>query len=56
METQWQHRYLTARECDLCQGYLFSRPLPLAELPLEKLSRNWEAHRGERVHAGLRVI
>jgi EAL domain-containing protein (putative c-di-GMP-specific phosphodiesterase class I) len=31
VETQAQREYLAAHGCQLCQGFLFSRPLPAAE-------------------------
>ncbi|MBI3144566.1 MAG: EAL domain-containing protein [Pseudogulbenkiania sp.] len=33
VETEAQAAFLTAKGCQLLQGYLFSRPLPAAELP-----------------------
>ena len=33
VETEEQAAFLTAKGCQLLQGYLFSRPLPAAELP-----------------------
>ena len=33
IETVAQHEFLLARGCDLFQGYLFARPMPLEELP-----------------------
>jgi EAL domain-containing protein (putative c-di-GMP-specific phosphodiesterase class I) len=32
VETEAQHRFLEAHGCHAFQGYLFSRPVPLAEL------------------------
>jgi EAL domain-containing protein (putative c-di-GMP-specific phosphodiesterase class I) len=32
VETEPQLRFLTERRCEFAQGYLFSRPLPLAAL------------------------
>ena len=34
VETETQATMLRAAGCDLAQGYLFSRPMPLAELDL----------------------
>lgn len=31
VETQAQFDYLKSQECELFQGYLFSRPVPIAE-------------------------
>ena len=35
METEPQRRFLKASDCDLIQGYVFSRPLPAEDF--EKL-------------------
>jgi EAL domain-containing protein (putative c-di-GMP-specific phosphodiesterase class I) len=35
IETEEQHRLLSAMECDYAQGYLYSRPVPAEEF--EKL-------------------
>jgi len=32
VETEGQHAFLQSLDCDMCQGYLFSRPLPLEAL------------------------
>ena len=32
VETEGQHAFLDRLGCDVCQGYLFSRPLPLDAL------------------------
>lgn len=41
VETRGQMDYLAARRCDLAQGFLFSRPLPVAEVGLSALQRKW---------------
>ena len=33
IETEEQRRFLLANGCDLGQGFLFSRPVPAAEVP-----------------------
>lgn len=43
VETEEQHAFLAANGCDAYQGYLFSRPLPLAEF--ESLALRWLEHR-----------
>jgi diguanylate cyclase (GGDEF)-like protein/PAS domain S-box-containing protein len=35
VETEEQRQYLTSRQCDLLQGYFFSRPLPFDEFLLQ---------------------
>ncbi|MGP9820176.1 sensor domain-containing protein [Salinarimonas sp. NSM] len=37
VETETQATMLRAAGCDLAQGYLFSRPVPLEQLPLDRL-------------------
>jgi EAL domain-containing protein (putative c-di-GMP-specific phosphodiesterase class I) len=32
VETEGQHAFLQSLGCDMCQGYLFSRPQPLEAL------------------------
>jgi len=39
VETREQLEFLRAHECDECQGYFLSRPLPPAEFAL--LARSW---------------
>jgi len=34
VETQEQLEFLTTRECDLYQGYLYSRPVPVEEFEM----------------------
>ncbi|MNI86399.1 phage resistance protein [compost metagenome] len=45
VETVEQHEFLAANGCDYLQGYLLSRPVPLADLRpiLERLDRQEEA-------------
>ena len=33
IETHGEHEFLRANGCRLAQGYLFSRPVPAAEIP-----------------------
>lgn len=40
VETAAQLAYLREQQCDFVQGFLFSRPLPAAEL--EALLREWD--------------
>jgi len=42
IETEEQHRFLAARDCNSLQGFLFSRPLPYAEL-LDYLKQSAQA-------------
>ncbi|MCC6196516.1 MAG: EAL domain-containing protein [Burkholderiales bacterium] len=49
VETREQLDFLRAHECDECQGYYFSRPLPAAEFAL--FARTWG-----REHPPLRVV
>jgi diguanylate cyclase (GGDEF)-like protein/PAS domain S-box-containing protein len=49
VETREQLEFLRAHECDECQGYFVSRPLPPAEFAL--LARTWT-----RDHLSLRVV
>ena len=38
IENTWQLRYLAERHCDLGQGYLFSKPLPVDKVPTDSIS------------------
>jgi len=49
VETREQLDFLRTHECDECQGFYLSRPLPAPELAM--LARSWV-----REHAGLRVV
>jgi diguanylate cyclase (GGDEF)-like protein/PAS domain S-box-containing protein len=49
VETREQLEFLRTHECDECQGYYLSRPLPAAEFAL--LARTWG-----REHTPLRVV
>jgi EAL domain-containing protein (putative c-di-GMP-specific phosphodiesterase class I) len=49
VETREQLEFLRAHECDECQGYFVSRPLPPTEFAL--LARTWT-----RDHLSLRVV
>jgi len=40
VETEGQHRFLTALGCDEVQGYLFSAPVPADKLP--ELLAKWD--------------
>lgn len=46
VETQEQLDFLRSEDCDICQGYLISRPLPLDEL--RHLLANWDPEQHRR--------
>ena len=49
VETREQLEFLRTHECDECQGYFLSRPLPASEFAL--LARTWT-----REHPALRIV
>ena len=56
VETTQQHECLIKLGCDEAQGYLFSRPLPVADLPALLLKQNaWGNSSGVRLGALTRV-
>ena len=41
VETQTQKEFLQSIQCDLAQGYLFDRPLPLEEFEYKYIKKDW---------------
>lgn len=56
IETEWQLDYLSAQRCDLGQGFLLSRPVPLEALSVEEIGRRWSSAQVTRARRGMHVV